>query len=127
MPSKEGVLMASRPMARTEIHTWRPYSSSDIRIIEEQLDRVDAVTFLLSGDVIHCSDVLGQTVMRVRPGYIEFPKATIPDGMPPEKDWMTLSTFQWRDADRPQPLQSNQVCPHCHMQLPLSGRCDCRD
>lgn len=117
----------ARPVARTDIHRWRPYSSSDIRIIEEQLDRVDAVAFVHSGDVIYCSDVSGQTVMRVRPGYIEFPKATIPDGMPPGKDWIALSTFKSRDPDRPQLLQSNQVCRHCYMQLPLSGHCDCRD
>jgi len=114
-------------MARPDIHTWRSYSISDIRIIEEHLDRVDAVTFLLSRDVIYCSDDSGKTVMRVRPGYIEFPKATIPDGTPPKQDWIALSTFQPRDPDRKQPPASNQVCPNCNMQLPLSGHCDCRD
>lgn len=121
--------MAPRTITREKVFNWRStWSQGDLRIIEEDLTRVEAASFATIGNqYISCRNEAGRVTCRIYPGYIAFRQAYVPDGLDEGSSWRILSTFQNRADGGAAPLENTASCSHCWTRLPLSGICGCQD
>lgn len=117
-----------RSMSRAEALSWNPnWSVGDIRVIEENLDRLAARTFFRtrSNSTVTAQDDSGRSIMYLHPGYVTFPKGLAPeDRKDLELHGFTLSTAQSRAASRAMPEETLSFCPGCFYALPATGVCD---
>lgn len=117
-----------RYLTREQVLAWREgWSESDRRRMCDYCEVQQVVSFYepASKQYVGCRDAEGRGVMFVYPGYVEFPKSRVPAGL--DRNWIILSTFKGRDPRPDVEPESSEVCPHCFLQLPLTGVCDCRD
>ena len=118
-----------RMLTRQLALNWNPdWSYTDLRIIEENLTRLDAQTFYVppSGGYVGCVDADGRVVMTLHYGYVVFKRELAPVDLP-DLDWpgLTLSTFRGRPSPAPSLDDEDlQFCPTHHIALPLTGICD---
>lgn len=119
-----------RLLSREQVMAWREnWSESDRRMIADHLDGQGAVSFYEppSKQYVGCRGADGRGVLYISPGYLEFPKQALPEGLTEHNRWFGLSTFQSRDGSDPRGLEVTEVFPHCWMVYPLTGVCDCQD
>lgn len=121
--------MAPRTITREKVFNWRTtWSQGDLRVIEEDLSRVEAVSFTtVANQYISCRNQAGRVTCQIYPGYIAFTPAYVPEGLNEGSSWRILSTFQrWSDGG-PAQLENTECCSFCWTRLPLSGLCGCQD
>lgn len=116
------------PMTRAQALSWNPaWSAADVRLIEENLDRLEVRTFYRtrSNGSVTAQDEDGRSVMYLSPGYVEFRKGLAPEDRP-EPDWhgFTLSCFRPRGSTETAGDDAPTICPSCHLALPATGVCD---
>lgn len=117
-----------RWLSREQLLRWRlGWSTNDLRMIEENLDRLDVQSFEErdEGGRVDCFNPAGRKVMELRPGYAMFLKGfELPDENDPDRKWLTFSTFQPYEKVNSHLEDNPAICPTCHMALPLTGECD---
>ena len=115
---------------RQQVLVWNDrWSHTDVRVIEENLDRLGVVSYVSppSGGYIWCVDGQGRRVMKIAAGYLEFRDAFAPDEA---EKWdggrsgVDLSNAQFRRPNSPRRDEPASICPVHFVQLPSSGRCD---
>lgn len=112
-------------LTREQVLRWRSnWGASDIRLIEEHLDRLGCTVFSVRGRnaYIRCSNDIGENGFDLHPGYIEFRKVTMPEGA--EKPWITLSTFKPHEVGPQVPEISSHCAIHGLPIRPATGMCD---
>jgi hypothetical protein len=145
--------MTRRMLTREKALSWsRDWSDSDRKLIEQNLDRLDAQTLYMppSGGYIGCLGADGTVVMTIHSGYLEFKPDLAPADLP-DPDWpgLTLSTFSpnvspnrrmltrekalnwsqdWSDADRKLIEQNlNRLNAQTFYMPPSGGYIGCVD
>lgn len=120
--------MNGRELTREQTLQWREtWSWDDRRLIEANLDRLQAMSFDLrpSGGVVRCRDATGRAAMYIAPGYLQFAPGCQPNTIA-KGDWrgLELSTFRPWHGTAANPEWAHKSCPvHGYPLLP-SGLCD---
>ncbi|MDN5822170.1 MAG: hypothetical protein L0H74_12255 [Brachybacterium sp.] len=116
------------PMTREQALAWNPaWSAADIRLLEENVDRLDARTFYRtrSNGSVTAQDADGLSVMYLSPGYVEFRKGLAPTDRPdPAWHGLALSCFRPRSTNEAGREEGPAICPSCFLALPATGVCD---
>lgn len=117
-----------RVMTRDEALSWNSdWSVADIRLIEENFDRVGTRTYYRtqSNGTVTAQDAAGRSVMYLHPGYVEFPKGLAPEDRS-DLDWdgFALSCFRPREATVAKGEERLTICTSCFYALPATGVCD---
>lgn len=113
--------MREHEITREEALNWRPWSSGDLRLIQEHLDRMGAVRFIQTRGLIKCRDANDRPVADLHPGYIDFKRAWIPEDFRPGKSWLILSTFQQPEGGEAAPWSPRRSAPPASWPCPSQG------
>ncbi|RYF60613.1 MAG: hypothetical protein EOO27_05235 [Comamonadaceae bacterium] len=120
--------MPRRELTRVQALAWNSaWSYTDREIIEEHLDRLEAVTFykVESGSYIGCLNAAGKRVMSLWPGYITFARGLGPEVLAdPNWEGIDLSTARYLEGERKTARREQESCPVHGMPILANIGCE---